>query len=252
MLLGLGAFPRMDGGETMTDQINVPKHFEAIARLGFNLALDAGQLALATPTGPFPLRRQMVRRYPGTKALVTKMDPDRWEAELELERVAYLLLYPHAHHLVSREQLADRQWHLTKNDDGLWRIVFDIPKLKAYRAKTLEDLPEDVDAQLALDGSATTDPNAHRRLGFRQRDVLKHIALWPSNSTEIGTYIHQQLQGGEGCGHYARDSKYAGDYHGLGCCAEASSTGSRVARSLIDSLDLIEEGRRWKARDEAW
>lgn len=236
----------MDGGEamsTMTLQLE---------RLGFNIDRGARRLALATPTGPFPLSRQVVIRDARTESLITTIDPERWEAELELERIAYLMLYPHAHHLVSREQLAERKWRLTKNDSGLWRIVFDIPKLVSYRAMTLDDLPDDVDAQLALDGSATTDPNAHRRLGFRQRDVLKHIALWPSNSTEIGTFIHQQLQGGEGCGHYARDSKYASDYHGLGCCAEASSTGSRVARSLIDSLDLIEEGRRWKARDEAW
>lgn len=236
----------------LPEPIKVPKHFEAVQKLGFNLALDAGQLALATPTGPFPLRRQLVRRYPGTKALVTKMDHQRWEMEQELERVAYLLMYPHSYHLVSREQLNERKWHLTKSDKGIWRVVFDIPKLKASRARRLEDFGDDQDVQLGLDGSATLDPHAHRGLGFRQRDVMKHIAIWPSTSTEIGTFIHQQLQGGYGCGHYARDSKYASDYHGLGCCAEASSTGSRVAMSLADSLDRVDEGRRWKARDESW
>lgn len=165
--------------------------------------------------------------------------------------MAYVILYPHAVHLVSREQLAERQWRLDK-ENGVWRLIFDIPKLQSGRALTLEDFSADQDVQLGLDGSATIDPSAHRSLGFRQKDVMKHIAIWPSNSTEVGTFIHQQLQGGEGCGHYARDSKYASEYHGLGCCAEASSTGSQVARSLIDSLDLIENGRRWKARDEIW
>lgn len=248
MLLGLGTVPRMDGGEAMiqTDQTH------ALERLGFKVDYTADRLALATPTGPFPLSRALVKKHDRTDSLITRIDFSRWERELELERIAYLIMYPHGtHHLVSREQLLERQWYKTRNGRA-YDVVFDIPLLKSGRALTLDDFSEDQDVQLGLDGSATLDPSAHRHLGFRQRDVLKHIAIWPSNSTEVGTFIHQQLQGGEGCGHYARDSKYASDYHGLGCCAEASSTGSQVARSLIDSLDLIEEGRRWKARDESW
>ena len=248
MLLGLGSVPRMDGGEAMSP-VGSPQ--DAMERLGFRIDRGADRLALATPSGPFPLSRALVKEHDRTDSLIARFDRERWEREMELERIAFLLIYPHDFHLVSREQLAERQWYYTRNGRK-YDIVFDIPKLKSGRALTLDDFEDDQDVQLGLDGSATLDPTAHRHLGFRQRDVMRHIAIWPSNSTEIGTFIHQQLQGGHGCGHYARDSKYASEYHGLGCCAEASSTGSQVARSLIDSLDLIEEGRRWKARDESW
>ncbi len=225
---------------------------EGLELLGFNIDRDAGRLALATPTGGMPVSRQLVMRDHNTPNYITRIQNERWEEQLSLERFAYVMMYPHDVHLVLRDQLAERYWRRTKGTDGLWRVEFRVPKLKAYRAQTLDDLPNDADVQLGLDGSATLDVDAHRRLGFRQRDVLRHIAIWPSSSTEIGTFIHQQLQHGEGCGHYARDSKYASDYHGSGCCAEASSTGSRVARSLVDSLDLLKDTRRWKARDESW
>lgn len=227
----------------------VPEYMKQMEKLGLNVHEKFNQLVLPTPTGNIPLVVQKVTEGP-QDTLVTRVDPDYWDWALDEDRVLFMVMHPGDPQLVLRDQFADTFWRTSKDRSNRWWRIFRMPQLPADRALTLADIPDDLDAQLSFDGSATTDPTRFRRIGNRQRDVLRHIAFWPSTSTELGTFIHQQIYGGELCGQYARDAKYDAPYQGHGCCAEASSTGSKIARSLVESLDI--EGKRWRVRDEAW
>lgn len=220
-------------------------------------------LGLETPTGLMPIEFKIARPFRERLSVVSSVS--QWERFSELPRMHYAIIYPGAVAqadiaLVSRGQLAERPSETFRGSERLdnnWMIGFDVPPHYSryvspsyQRHEALLDLDPHRDLQLGLDGSVTPHPVTRRTLGETQREVLKYVSYWPGTSTEIGTFIHEQYEHGS-CGHYARDHKYNSAYSGRGCCAEASSRGSQVAKGLEGAL-VLDENRRWRVRDEAW
>jgi hypothetical protein len=220
-------------------------------------------LGLETPTGLMPVEFKLARPFRDGLSVVSSVS--QWERFSELPRMHYAIIYPGSVAqadiaLVSRGQLAERQSQIFRGSnylDNNWMIGFDVPPHYSryvspafQRHEHLLDLDPHRDLQLGLDGTVTPHPITRRTLGETQREILKYVSYWPGTSTEIGTFIHEQYEHGS-CGHFARDHKYASPYSGLGCCAEASSRGSAVAKSLEGAL-WRDDNRRWRVRDEAW
>lgn len=221
---------------------------------------DEPDLFLGSPGNQIPLEIKTVNKY--GRVSISKRQLAAYRRNY---RDLYLGIVPHRWKtaddfgFVSINQLLLFDTHTFVGDgktaNEIEFLSIEVPKFWIPRPREVVERVsiEREPIQLGMDGRETpvSQVAVYRHLGETQRDILNRISFWPATGTEIGTYLHA-IGDHSMCGVYARDSKYSSPYTGLGCCGEASSRGSSVAKSLDGPLVKRPLDDRWTLAPENW